>query len=110
MNESNHEIVYMLTQQMCIVLNPLIQTINCNYEMLAEKMGRIANLFGAPPYDLIVQQITNIELEQNHPRNNPTGTFEMILWKMVQNQGGMTRNQNFDLVVEMISKNNLGTV
>jgi hypothetical protein len=48
MDESNHEMVNLLTQQIGTVFNPLIQSTNDSYNMLAHQMGRIADFFGTP--------------------------------------------------------------
>ncbi|XP_027346518.1 uncharacterized protein LOC113858200 [Abrus precatorius] len=48
MDESNHEMVNMLTHQMTTVLNPIVETTNTSYQILAEQMRRIADVFGAP--------------------------------------------------------------
>ncbi|KAK2375579.1 hypothetical protein QL285_076464 [Trifolium repens] len=49
MDESNHDMVNLLTQQIGTVFNPLIQNTNDSYQMLAYQMGRIADFFGTPP-------------------------------------------------------------
>jgi len=48
MDDINHEMVNLLTQQIDTVFNPLIQSINQSYQALATQVGRIADLF-APP-------------------------------------------------------------
>ena len=48
MDESNHEMVKMLTQQIGTVFNHLIQTKNQGYEALATQMGGIADFFTPP--------------------------------------------------------------
>lgn len=58
MDESNHYMVNMLTQQIGIVFNPLIQNTNYTYQQLAHQMGRIAYLFGAP--QVPIQQIPQV--------------------------------------------------
>ena len=45
MDESNHEMVNLLTQQIGTVFNPLIQTTNQGYQALATQMGRIVDFF-----------------------------------------------------------------
>jgi len=45
MDESNHEMVNLLTQQISMVFNPLIQTTNQDYQALATQIGRIADFF-----------------------------------------------------------------
>jgi hypothetical protein len=65
MDESNHDMVNLLTQQIGTVFNPLIQNTNDSYQMLAYQMGRIADFFGTPA-------------PQNQPRINHVAP-EMIL-------------------------------
>lgn len=48
MDESNHEMVNALTQQIGTMFNPLIHNTNQNYQMLANQIGRIDDFFGAP--------------------------------------------------------------
>ncbi|MCH80091.1 hypothetical protein A2U01_0000853, partial [Trifolium medium] len=48
MDESNHEMVNLLTHQIGTVFNPLIQNTNESYQMLAYQMGRMADFFGTP--------------------------------------------------------------
>ena len=48
MDDSNHDMVNMLTQQIGTVFNPLIQNTNQSYQLLANQMGRIVDFFGAP--------------------------------------------------------------
>jgi hypothetical protein len=57
MDESNHEMVNLLTQQMSTVFNPLIQNTNDSYQMLAHQMGRIADFFGTPQPPLVQPRI-----------------------------------------------------
>jgi len=45
MDESNHEMVNLLTQQIGIVFNPLIRDTNRSYQALTTQMGRIADFF-----------------------------------------------------------------
>lgn len=47
-DESKHEMINMLTHQIGTIFNPLIQNTNHSYQLLANKMGRIANFFSAP--------------------------------------------------------------
>lgn len=48
MNESNHDMVNTLTQQICTTFNPLIQNTNQSYQQLTTQMNRIADFFGVP--------------------------------------------------------------
>jgi len=49
MEDTNDEMVNMLTQQIGTVFNPLIQQTHNSYQTLTDQMGRIADFFGAPP-------------------------------------------------------------
>src|ERR1044072_5954858 len=49
MDESNHDMVNTLTQQIGDVFNPLINNTDNTYQLLAQQMGRIADFFGTPP-------------------------------------------------------------
>ena len=59
MDESNHEMVNLLTQQMGTVFNPLIRDTNQSYQALTTQMGRITDFF-APP-----QPVTEIQNQQS---------------------------------------------
>src|ERR1044072_1636782 len=48
MDESNNDIVNILTQQIGDVFNPLITNSNNFYQLLAQQMSRIADFLGAP--------------------------------------------------------------
>jgi hypothetical protein len=48
MDEANHEMVNLVTQQMVAVINPLIRDTNNSYQALSGQMERIADFFGAP--------------------------------------------------------------
>jgi len=45
MDESNHEMVNMLTRQIGTMFNPLIQSTNQSYQALATQMERIVDFF-----------------------------------------------------------------
>jgi len=49
MEESNHEMLNLLTQHISTMFNPLIEDTNNSYQALSTQMKRIANFFGAPP-------------------------------------------------------------
>ena len=63
MDESNHEMVNLLTQQIGTVFNPLIRDTNRSYQALTTQMGRIADFF-APPQP-IYQPVTQIQNQQS---------------------------------------------
>jgi len=49
MEDSNHEMVNMLTQQIGTVFNPIIRDTHNGNLALSDQMARIANFLGAPP-------------------------------------------------------------
>jgi hypothetical protein len=73
MDESNHEMVNLLTQQIGTVFNPLIQTTNQGYQALATQIGRIAYFF--TPSQTVYQQIPQI---QNIPQAQITRPVQII--------------------------------
>lgn len=48
MDERNHEMVHMLTQQMGTILRPLIQDSTQSYQQLATQMTRVRDFLGTP--------------------------------------------------------------
>jgi len=80
MEESNHEMVNMVTQQIGTVINPLIRDTNTSYERLSAQMEHIANYFGAPPArNVPVPQETNIPVEVPTERNTDQLTENRVL-------------------------------
>ena len=65
-DESNHEMVNLLTQQIGTMFNPLIQSTNQSYQALATQMGRIEDFFASP--QTVHQRIHQI---QNIPHVTP---------------------------------------
>ncbi|KEH16546.1 hypothetical protein MTR_0151s0020 [Medicago truncatula] len=66
MEETNHEMVNLVTQQVGTVINPLIQDTNNSYQALSLQMERIANFLGAPPVRITtVPQNANIGQREN---------------------------------------------
>jgi hypothetical protein len=60
MEESNHEIINLLTHQIGTVFNPFMQDTNRSYQAFATQMERIANLFTPPqPVQQPVPQVQN---------------------------------------------------
>ena len=49
MEDSNHEMVNQVTQQIGTIINPLIRDTYNRYQAMSAQMERIANFFGAPP-------------------------------------------------------------
>ncbi|WJX84315.1 hypothetical protein P8452_66904 [Trifolium repens] len=98
MDESNHDMVNLLTQQIGTVFNHLIQNPNDSYQMLAYQMGRIADFFGTPT-------------PQTQPRINQVAP-QMILPAMsatIPNPRPTyvaPQNQDADEVVRNVQNNN----
>ncbi|WJX46260.1 hypothetical protein P8452_33079 [Trifolium repens] len=134
MDESNHDMVNMLTQQIGTVFNPLIQNTNQSYQLLANQMGRIADFFGAPQaHNQQVPQIQNVvplqiaqapnnaimlapnnvanQVQQPVPVVEPQVQIQaqqQALPQVEQNPGIVlvNRNQNADDVVRNVQNNN----
>jgi len=97
-DESNMDLVNNLTQQLETIFSPLLQTTNTNYQLLANQMGWIVDVFGASQQnDLIVGQVANAAPKQP---TNPTVTIPN------QNQQNVPvmigRNQNPDAIIDRI--------
>ncbi|XP_045788321.1 uncharacterized protein LOC123883528 [Trifolium pratense] len=109
MDESNHEMVNLLTQQMGTVFNPLIQNTNESYQMLAFQMSRIADFFGTPPppprVNPITPQVNQMPqlVNQNPPVMNPNPQVVHQNPPVVM----VRRNQDPDEVVREVQNNNL---
>ncbi|KEH40930.1 hypothetical protein MTR_1g037660 [Medicago truncatula] len=60
MDESNHDMINMLTQQIDTIFNPLIQNTNQSYQALAIQMERIEGFFAPPqPGHQQIPQVQN---------------------------------------------------
>jgi len=94
MDERNHEMVNLLTQQIGTVFNPLIQTTNQGYQALATQMGRIADFFTPP--QTVYQQIPQI---QNIPQAQITRPVQ-IVEPIVQRQQLVPRPQPVEPMVQ----------
>jgi len=71
MEDSNHEMVNMLTPQIGTIFNPLIRDTHSSYLALSNQMGRIIDFFGAPPRrNVQIPQVQNhrpAEMHVNRP-------------------------------------------
>ena len=64
--ETNLEMVNLVTQQVGMVINPLIRDTNNSYQALSLQMERIGNFLGAPPARSIpVPQNVNVRKMEN---------------------------------------------
>jgi hypothetical protein len=138
MDESDNDMVNMLTQQIGTVFNPLIQNTNQTYHLFATQMGRMADFFGAPhvpnqpvpqiqnipiqnvqiPNDALVPVPNNIVAQPNfgQPQVVPVEPqAQLQAQPQVQPQVEpnpplvlVNRNQNADEVVRNVQQNNLG--
>ena len=111
MDESNHEMVNLLTQQIGTVFNPLIRDTNRSYQALTTQMGRITDFF-APPQ--LVTQTQNqqplrlIEPMVQRPHHVPQ---PQPVEPVIQGQPQVIlvdRNNNADEVVWNVQQQNIG--
>ncbi|KAK2444904.1 hypothetical protein QL285_015894 [Trifolium repens] len=123
MDESNHDMVNTLTQQLGTVINPLIHNTNDSYQMLTNQMSRIADFFGAPPIQQqpIRQIPVQAPVQEIQMPNNPVNPInqgqqqtvaqvEPIVQNVVEQDPGIVlvnRNQNADEVVRNIQQNHI---
>jgi len=71
MDESNHEMVNLLTQQIGTVFNPLIRDANRSYQALTTQMGRIADFFA--PHNRFINLLHDYNIDNrclSHNRSN----------------------------------------
>ncbi|XP_058725145.1 uncharacterized protein LOC131596500 [Vicia villosa] len=62
-DESNHDMVNAITQQIGTIFTPMINNTNHSYEMLAGQMARIAEFFGTPPVPpRPIPQVSNVRV------------------------------------------------
>lgn len=97
MDESDHDMVHTITQQIRNMFSPLMENKNRNYQQLAHQMGRIADFFNASP--------TPLTLAPNIPQgDNPSEN------RVVENNQGIKgldivlvqRNQDVDQVIRQV--------
>jgi len=73
MEDSNHEMVNILTRQIGTVFNPLIRDTHNSYLALSDQMGRIVDFFGAPSRrNVQIPQVYNprpVEVPVNRPND-----------------------------------------
>lgn len=108
MNESNHEMVKMLTHQTVTMFNPLIQKTNHSYQQLTQQMGRIADFFSA--LQVHVQQMPSNQIPQWAIHVEP------LIPRVVRGNTGQNgpevvmvhRNQDVEQVVRNVQQNNFG--
>ncbi|KEH15865.1 hypothetical protein MTR_0480s0030 [Medicago truncatula] len=66
MEETNHEMVNLVTQQVGMMINPLTRDTNNNYQVLSLQMERITSFLGAPPVrSTPVPQNVNVRQREN---------------------------------------------
>src|ERR1044072_4908780 len=126
MDESNHDMVNTLTQQIGDVFNPLITNTNNSYQLLAQQMGRIADFLGAPlPHNRAVPlvQPNTRGSNQGVPINNLVQQPQMVQQPvqqvaqfLVEGNAGLNnppvvvvqRNEDPDQVVRRVQQQNFG--
>ena len=117
MEETNHDMVNMMTQQIGTVINPLIRDTNTSYQRLSDQMERIANFFGAPPIQNNPlpqnRNLRAIEIIADEPvvRNHENIVQPQVVQPQVQAEPErqpilVNRNQDADQVVLQARRNN----
>ena len=117
MEETNHDMVNMMTQQIGTVINPLIRDTNTSYQRLSDQMERIANFFGAPPIQNNPlpqnRNVRAIEIIADEPvvRNHENIVQPQVVQPQVQAEPErqpilVNRNQDADQVVLQARRNN----
>ena len=115
MDESNHEMVNLLTQQIGTLFNPLIQNTNRSYQALATQMGRIGDFFAPPqpihqpiPQVQKPQQLRLIKPMVQRPQPlsqlRPVEPFVQVQPKVVL----VNRNHDADEVFRNVQQQNIG--
>jgi len=114
-DDSNHEMVNLLTQQIGTMFNPLIRDTNRSYQALTTQMGRIADFF-APPQP-VYQSVPKVQNQQ------PLWLIEPVVQRpqlvsqpqpvepMIQGQPEVVfvdRNNDADEVVRNVQQQNIG--
>jgi hypothetical protein len=115
MNDSNHEMVNLLTTQIGTVFIPLIQNTNESYQMLAYQMSRIADFFGTPPPPPRLNQpvrqtiMSAAPAAQINQRQTPVVHDEPQYHEEVEQNPPVVlvnRNQNADEVIRNVQNDN----
>ncbi|WJX93585.1 hypothetical protein P8452_75092 [Trifolium repens] len=104
MDESNHDMVNALTQQIGTVFNPVLQTANDNYLLLANQMGRMADFFGAPDAP------NNQRVPRANPETQPEVQAQPVRIEREQPEQGVVlvnRNQDADNVLRNVRQENV---
>ncbi|XP_058775659.1 uncharacterized protein LOC131649932 [Vicia villosa] len=118
MDESNHEMVNALTQQMGIVFTPMINNTNQSYEILARQMARIADFFGEPPQpNLPASQGSNIrvgettrhgeQIEQEIPRVIQRHQDADQVLRNIQQDANVGHNNISNVVEQILVQNGI---
>ncbi|KAK2444838.1 hypothetical protein QL285_015833 [Trifolium repens] len=104
MDESNHDMVNALTQQIGTIFNHMLQTANDNYLLLANQMGRMADFFGAPDAP------NNQRVPRANPEFQPEVQAQPLRIEGEQPEQGVVlvnRNQNADNVLRNVRQDNI---
>jgi hypothetical protein len=75
MDDSNHEMMNMMTHQMATVFNLVIENSTATYHALATQMGRLVDVLGVPD--------TSADNANKMNNQNSAGSFTM--WRTFQN-------------------------
>lgn len=86
MDESNHELMHMLTQMMTTLFNPIMENTHTSYQDLTRQIGRIADVFRAPddpvgPPRVVPAPRRALEhVDQHEPFEEPFQRNQRWLW------------------------------
>ncbi|XP_057452397.1 uncharacterized protein LOC130744220 [Lotus japonicus] len=127
MDDSNHEMVNMLAQQIGTVFNHFIQNTNESYQQLTRQMGRIADAFGVPrtvvanPLGAAVNNAVeinavphneplqaNVEIAALQGGRNQLDNPHVQVPQNIENPILINRNMDADRIVERVRQNNIG--
>ncbi|XP_050914599.1 uncharacterized protein LOC127129461 [Lathyrus oleraceus] len=87
MDDNNHELVNMLTNQMGTIFNPVIQDSPETNRQVANQLTRLCNFLGAPARQMaqVVRQVVPVQMEIGAAEDEPVHEGQII--RPLQNQG-----------------------
>jgi len=113
MEETNHEMVNMVTQQIGAVINPLIQDSNRSYQALSVQMEQMADFFGAPaarsvrtPRNLSAGLTESLAVGQTNQTPEIRAQAQRVSTSAPKEPVLVNRHQDADQVVVQARRNN----
>lgn len=100
MDESNHDMIHTITQQISNMFRLLIENMNMSYQQLHHQMGKVVGFFGVPPTPVpkIPQGVNPQKNRVVENRKDPEG-LKMVL---------VQHNQDVDQVLRQAQQDNVG--